>query len=90
MEGILPENLKMLDSEIEKSGGGHPNNSVDMKGDRKIWKGLCGDQPALTLPGMGNSLTALAIRLGMSPAGVGYAAQRGEAIAHENGYQLTQ
>jgi len=35
-----------------------------------------------------NSLAALAIRLGMSPAGVGYAVQRGEAIAHENGYQL--
>jgi hypothetical protein len=29
------------------------NNSVDMKGDRKIRKGLCGDQPALTLPGIG-------------------------------------
>jgi hypothetical protein len=32
----------------------------------------------------------LAIRLGMSPAGVGYAVQRGEAIAHEKGYQLIQ
>jgi len=30
---------------------------------------------------MGNSLASLAIRLGMSPAGVGYAVQRGEAIA---------
>jgi REP element-mobilizing transposase RayT len=39
---------------------------------------------------LGNSLTALARRLGMSPAGVGYAAQRGEAIAQENNYQLTQ
>jgi hypothetical protein len=39
---------------------------------------------------MGNSLTALAIRLGMSPAGVGYAVQRREAIAHEKGYQLIQ
>jgi len=39
---------------------------------------------------MGNSLASLAIRLGMSPAGVGYAVQRGEAIAHEKGYQLIQ
>jgi hypothetical protein len=31
---------------------------------------------------------AMAIRLGMSPAGVGYAVQRGEAIAQEKGYQL--
>ena len=53
MEGILPENLKTLDSEIEKSRGTSVNNSVDMKGDRKIRKGLCGDQPALTLPGIG-------------------------------------
>jgi chromosomal replication initiation ATPase DnaA len=39
---------------------------------------------------MGNSLSSVAIRLRMSPAGVGYAAQRGEAIALENGYQLIQ
>ncbi len=39
---------------------------------------------------MGYSLASLAIRLGMSPAGVGYAIQRGEAIAHKNGYQLIQ
>jgi len=39
---------------------------------------------------MGDSLASLAIRLGMSPAGIGYAVQRGEAIAHENGYQLIQ
>ena len=39
---------------------------------------------------LGNSLASLAIRLGMSPAGVGYAVQRGEAIAQENGYQLIQ
>ena len=31
---------------------------------------------------------AMAIRLGMSPAGAGYAVQRGEAIAQENGYEL--
>ena len=37
---------------------------------------------------LGNSLASLAIRIGMSPAGVGYAVQRGEAIAQENGYQL--
>ena len=39
---------------------------------------------------LGNSLATLAIRLGMSPVGVGYAVQRGEAIAHKNGYQLIQ
>ena len=38
---------------------------------------------------LGISLTALARRIGMSPAGVGYAVPRGEAIAHENRYQLT-
>jgi hypothetical protein len=37
---------------------------------------------------LGNSLTALARRLRMSPAGRGYAIQRGEAIANENGYRL--
>jgi putative transposase len=37
---------------------------------------------------LGNSLTSLAVRLGMSPAGVGYAVQRGETIAQENGYEL--
>jgi hypothetical protein len=30
----------------------------------------------------------LAWRLKMSPAGVGYAAQRGEAIANENDFRL--
>jgi len=39
---------------------------------------------------LGNSQAALANRLGISSAGVGYAAQRGEAIAHEDGYQLIQ
>ena len=39
---------------------------------------------------LGISLTALARRIGMSPPGVGYAMQRGEAIAHENRYHLTQ
>jgi hypothetical protein len=38
---------------------------------------------------LGNSLAVLARRTGMSVAGVGYAVQRGEAIAHENNYQLT-
>ncbi len=37
---------------------------------------------------LGNSLASLAMRLEMSPAGVGYAVQRGEAIAQENGYEL--
>jgi putative transposase len=37
---------------------------------------------------IGNSLAFLAMQLGMSPAGIGYAIQRGEAIAEENGYQL--
>jgi hypothetical protein len=35
-------------------------------------------------------LVSLALRLGMNPAGGGYAVQREEAIAHENGYQLIQ
>jgi len=39
---------------------------------------------------LGNSLASLAIRLRISPAGVVYAVQRGEAIAQENGYQLTK
>jgi len=39
---------------------------------------------------LGNSLASLAMRLEISPAGVGYAVQRGEAIAQEKGYQLTQ
>ena len=37
---------------------------------------------------LGNSLVSLASRLEMSPAGVGYAVQRGEAIAQEKGYEL--
>jgi putative transposase len=37
---------------------------------------------------LGNSLASLAMRLEMSPAGVGYAVQRGEAIAQEKGYKL--
>ena len=37
---------------------------------------------------LGISLADLARRLGMSPPGVGYAVQRGEAIAQENSYQL--
>ena len=37
---------------------------------------------------LGVSLTDLARRLGMSPAGVGYAVQRGEVMARERGYQL--
>jgi REP element-mobilizing transposase RayT len=37
---------------------------------------------------LGNSLVSLATRLEMSPAGVGYAVQRGEAIAQENEYEL--
>ena len=39
---------------------------------------------------LGTSVTGLASELGMSPAGVGYAAQRGEAIAQENNYQINQ
>jgi putative transposase len=37
---------------------------------------------------LGVALTDLAWRLKMSPAGVGYAAQRGEAIANENDFRL--
>jgi hypothetical protein len=36
---------------------------------------------------LGNSLVSLDKGLEMSPAGVGYAVQRGEAIAQENGYE---
>ena len=39
---------------------------------------------------LGNSLAAVARHIGMSTAGVGYAVQRGEAIAHENGHQLSR
>jgi REP element-mobilizing transposase RayT len=38
---------------------------------------------------LGISLTDLPMRLKMSPPGLGYAVKRGEAIAHDNGYQLT-
>jgi hypothetical protein len=38
----------------------------------------------------GKILAALANRLRMSPAGVGYVVQRGEGLAHENGYQIIQ
>ena len=37
-----------------------------------------------------NFVAPLGNRLGISPAGIGYAVQRGEAIAKENAYQLTQ
>ena len=37
---------------------------------------------------LGNSLASLPMRLEMSPAGIGYAVQRGEAIAQRNGYEL--
>jgi hypothetical protein len=37
---------------------------------------------------LGSSLACLAPRMEMSPAGVGYAVQRGEAIAQEKGYEL--
>jgi hypothetical protein len=37
---------------------------------------------------LGNSLASLAVRLEMSPAGVGYAAQRRETIAQQKGYEL--
>jgi putative transposase len=37
---------------------------------------------------LGTSLTDFPRRLGMSPAGVGYAVQRGEVIARKHSYQL--
>lgn len=37
---------------------------------------------------LGFSLTEMARRLGMSPAGVGYAVQRGEAMARVGHYEL--
>lgn len=38
---------------------------------------------------LGMSLRELARRLEMSPPAVGYAVERGETIARENGYHLT-
>ena len=38
----------------------------------------------------GISFTELAKRLGISVAGVGYSVERGEIIARENDYQLTE
>ena len=38
----------------------------------------------------GMSLRELARRLEMSAPGVGYAVERGEALAHENGYRLIE
>lgn len=37
---------------------------------------------------LGISLSELATRLKMTPAGVGYSVQRGESIVHKNGYDL--
>ena len=37
---------------------------------------------------LGNPLASLAMRLEMSPAGIGYAVGKGEAIALKNGYEL--
>jgi putative transposase len=37
---------------------------------------------------LGHSLSDLARQLKMTPAGVGYAVQRGETIAREHGYEL--
>ena len=39
---------------------------------------------------LGISLTELAKRLGIGAAGVGYSVERGEIIARENDYQLTE
>ena len=39
---------------------------------------------------LGMSLRELARRLEMSAPGVGFAVERGEAIAHENGYELIE
>ena len=39
---------------------------------------------------LGTAVRSLAGQSGISPAWVGYAAQRGEAIAQENNYQLNQ
>ena len=39
---------------------------------------------------LGISLTELAKRLGISVAGIGYSVERGEIIARENDYQLTE
>jgi hypothetical protein len=39
---------------------------------------------------LGFSLRELARRLELSPPAVGYSVERGEAIARENGYRLTE
>ena len=50
---------------------------------------LYGERDAAVRPVLQIALPhAMAIRLGMSPARVAYAVQRGEAIAQEKGYQL--
>jgi hypothetical protein len=40
-------------AKLNEEGGTPLNNSVGMKGDRTIRKGICGDQPPLTFPGIG-------------------------------------
>jgi len=52
-EGPATEAVVKFSQNVNASRGTPFNNSVDMKGDCKIRKGLCGDQPALTLPGIG-------------------------------------
>ena len=42
------------------------------------------------MPVIGMSLRELAGRLEMSAPGVGFAVERGEAIAHTNGYKLIE
>jgi putative transposase len=39
---------------------------------------------------LGMPLRELAVRLEMSPPGVGFAVERGQSIAHENGYELIE
>lgn len=64
------------------------NDSVDMKEDRTIKKGPCGDQAALTLAGIEDSPAAPANRPGVIPAGAGYAGQRGGTVVYDSGYPL--
>jgi len=50
---------------------------------------LYGERDAVVRPVLQIAMPhAMAIRLGMSPAGAGYAVQRGEAIAQEKGCRL--
>lgn len=75
--------------DIKQQRGKPLNNSVGMRRDRAIRKGLCEDQPALRLPGIGEFPGCAGQPSRNKPGLVGYAIQSG-AIVYDNGYQLVQ